>query len=351
MFSLSDSDLSREQKACADSVLQSGETLLWAGRPVCRLLLMMLLNSLLVLGMAAYFGLRFVREGMHEMMVQADTPTEALLYLPFLGIPLGMLAFSVGYPLWYWYRTANTFYLITDRRYLAVCKYPWVGFRQQEWTGEPLDIETYEDGTGDIVLEYRESRHKGRVSLNPVGLLGIPDFEQVKPLIGACGEAPAEEVEEAEAAAVPAAGPGKGSVIFLALAAAAWSYALYSAADTYQTLSSWAKAEGVVTSLESRKSSGRHGTHSVYRACYRFEVDGVCYEGKESVSSNPPSHRRGEKLTVVYNPADPRESDADSVFHLYFKSVGFGAVGVILFLIACCRFNLLKGLAFWRSRA
>lgn len=73
--------------------------------------------------------------------------------------------------------------------------------------------------------------------------------------------------------------------------------------------------------------------HTSYRACYRFEVDGVRYVGKQSVASNPPAYRKGEKLTVVYNPAHPYESDVDSAFDLYFKSFAFAAAGLICFLI------------------
>lgn len=351
MFSLSDSDLSYEQTAYADGTLQSGETLLWAGRPVCKLPRLMLFNSVVLLGMIAFLGWQIGDSSLFVTILQADSVAALLAGLPFLAILSILLIVGVGSPLWYLYRLANSFYLITDRRYLSVCKYPLLGFRQQEWTGTPLAVTAEKDGTGDIVMEYRVQKHKGNVSLNPAGLLHIPNIARVQELTAGLVNAATTKAEEEDSAesAAPKARSVKSGVIFLTLAAGAWVYGLLSAMETYENLSSWEKTEGVVTSLERSRSHARRGSHSTYRACYRFEVAGVRYEGKESVSSNPPSYHTGEKLTVVYNPSDPRESDADSSFNLYFKSFGFGFVGVVLFLIGCCRLSCRKGLLFLAS--
>lgn len=359
-FSLFESDLSLEQKQYADSALQSGETLLWAGRPVCKLPKLMLFNSVILLAVFAFVLWQIGGSGLFRSLLQADSVAALLAGLPFLVIPSVLFIVGVGSPLWYLYRLANSFYLITDRRYVAVCKYPLLGFRQQEWTGTPLAVTVEKDGTGDIVMEYRVRKSKGNVSLNPIGLLHIPNVAQVRGLtaglLNAAAAAEEEETETAEAASprAPQARSVKLGVIFLALAAAAWGYGLFSAVQTHGQLATWEKAEGVVTSVERSISHGKRGPHSTYRACYRFEVDGVYYEGKQSVSSNPPAYHRGEKLTVVYNPVHPYESDVDSVFALYFKSFAFAFVGLVSFLIGFSAFggwSWLKELAFSRRRA
>ncbi|MCQ2364147.1 MAG: DUF3592 domain-containing protein [Akkermansia sp.] len=351
-FSLSDSELSYEQTAYADSILQSGEALLWAGRPVCKLPKLMLFHSVVLVAGFVFILWQIAGSGFFGMTEKADFGAALLLCLPVLSIPAIVFIVGVGSPLWYLYRLANSFYLITDRRYLAVCKYPLLGFRQQEWTGMPLAVTAEKDGTGDIVMEYRVRKNKGNVSVNPIGLLHIPNIAQVRELMaGLVNVATTKAEEDPAEAAAPKARSAKSGVFFLTLAAGAWAYGLLSALETYENLSSWEKTEGVVTSLERSTSHDRHGSHSTYRACYRFKVNDMLYEGKESVSSNPPAYRSGEKLPVVYNPADPRESDVDSALNLYFKSLGFGGVGMILFLIGCSRFNPLKGLAFLRRRA
>lgn len=358
-FSLSDSDVKPEQQLYAAGLLRDDEHLLWAGRPVCKLPTLMLFNSVVLLGMFAFIGWQIGGSSLLGTLLKADSLASLLAGLPFLAILSVLLIVGVGSPLWYLHRLANSFYLITNRRYLSVCKYPLLGFRHQEWTGTPLAVTAEKDGTGDIVMEYRVRKSKGNVSMNPIGLLHIPNIARVRELTAGLVNADiTEEEEKTEPAAAsnksaPKARSVKRGVIFLTLAAGAWAYGLFSAVQTHEKLSTWEKTEGVVIAMDSRISHGRRGTHTSYRACYRFKVDGVRYEGKQSVASNPPAYHKGEKLTVVYNPAHPYESDVDSSFDLYFKSFGFVFVGVILFFIgfsAMGGWSRLKELAFSHHR-
>lgn len=357
-FSLSDSDVKPEQQLYAAGVLRDDECLLWAGRPVCKLPKLMLLNSVVLVAVFVFILWQIGSSGFFGMAAKADFGATLLLFLFVLAIPGILLIVGVGSPLWYLYRTANSFYLITNRRYVSVCKYPLLGFRQQEWTGTPLAVTVEKDGTGDIVMEYRVRKNKGNVSVNPIGLLHIPNFARVRELTAEVvnadtAEEDVETDEEAKAVA-PKARSVKRGVMFLTLAAGAWVYGLFSAVQTHEMLSTWVKTEGVVTSMERSTSHGRRGSHTSYRACYRFEVDGVRYEGKQSVASNPPAYHKGETLTVLYNPAHPYESDVDSAFNLYIKSFALGFVGMILFLIgfsAMDGWSRVKKLAFSRGRA
>ncbi len=360
-FSLSETDLSLEQKQYADNAMESGETLLWAGRPVCKLPKLMLVQSVVLVAVSVLILLHIGSSGFFGMTAKTDFGAALLLSLLVLTIPGIVFIVGVVSPLWYLYRLANSFYLVTDRRYLSVCKYPLLGFRQQEWTGTPLAVTAEKDGTGDIVMEYRVRKNKGNVSVNPIGLLHIPNIAQVRELTAGlvnpdtAEEEPVEETAADEPKAVaPKVRSVKRGAIFLTLAAGAWAYGLFSAVQTHEKLATWERTEGVVTSMERSTSHGRRGSHTSYRACYRFEVDGVRYEGKQSVASNPPAFHKGEKLIVVYNPAHPYESDADSAFDLYFKSFAFALVGLMTFLIgfsAMGGWAWLKELAFSRGRA
>lgn len=359
-FSLSDSDLKPEQQLYAAGLLRDDERLLWAGRPVCKLPTLMMVNSVVLLGMFAFLLWQIGGSSLLGTLLQADSLAALLAGLPICGILSVLFIVGVGSPLWYLYRLANSFYLITDRRYVAVCKYPLLGFRMQQWTGTPQAVTAEKDGTGDIVMEFRVRKSKGNVSLNPIGLLHIPNIARVRELtaglvnVDTAVEETAEEPADATKAVAPKARSVKRGAIFLALAAGAWSYGLFSAVQTHEALSSWAKTEGVVTSMERSTHHGRRSTHTTYRACYRFEVGGVRYTGKQSVASNPPAYHKGEKLTVIYNPAHPYESDVDSAFDLYFKSFGFGVVGLVFFLIGFFALRgraWLKELDFSRGRA
>lgn len=347
-FSLSDSDLKPEHQLYAAGLLRDDERLLWAGKPVCKLPKQMLLTGVVMVAVFAFVLGNLGYSGFFGALQNADAGAAVLLCLTVLTIPSIILVVGVGSPLWYLYRMANSFYLITDRRYLSVCKYPLLGFRQQEWTGTPLAVTAESDGTGDIVMEYRVRKNKGNVSVNPIGLLHIPNVAQVRELLTERlnVDAPVEADDDPEESTrmTPPSHARKSGFLFLALAVGAWAYGLFSAAETHEKLSSWSRVEGVVTSLERSTTHSRRGAHTSYRACYRFEVDGVRYDGKQSVASNPPAYRKGEKLTVVYNPSHPYESDADSAFDLYFKSFGFGFVGLVLFCIASVRLNAFRHL-------
>lgn len=356
-FSLSETDLTPEQQLYAAGLLRDDEHLLWAGGPVCKLPKLMLFNSIVMVAVFVFVMWQIGGSSLLGTLLQADSLAALLAGLPFLVIPSVLFIVGVGSPLWYLYRLANSFYLITDCRYVSVCKYPLLGFRLQQWTGTPLAVTAEKDGTGDIVMEYRVRKSKGNVSLNPIGLLHIPNVAQVRELTaGLLNASDAAEEEETQAPEVepPKARTVKQGMIFLALAAVVWGYGLFSAVQTHGQLATWEKAEGVVTSMERSTHHGRRGSHTSYRARYRFEVDGIRYEGKQSVASNPPAYHRGEKLTVVYNPAHPWESDVDSSFVLYFKSFALGFAGLVLFLIgfsAWGGWTWLKELAFSRRRA
>lgn len=339
MFSLSDSDLTREQKEYLQGILQEGETLLWAGIPKRKLPFSAWVGSIPAAIFACIWGGLVFGNGFGQFLVKAvqsgDNLLPALIAIPFLLIPFIILCAAVGSPLWTLCRMGRTLYAVTDRRYLAAVNYPRVGRRLQEWSNAPYEIITHQDGSGDVVLGYRTVHHKGgSVSRTPLGLLSIPNMERVKPLIeqrAAVARSEEEWWEDDLASKSSEANPLIVRIlgcVFLIGAACALFFAVKNAYGTHNTLAGMAEAEGVVTHLESQISHGRRSSGRTYCAHYRFTVDGKTYHGKQNAFSNPPSYEKGEKLTVLYNPADPQDSCTSSFVDNYIGAVIAGFLGV-----------------------
>lgn len=77
-----------------------------------------------------------------------------------------------------------------------------------------------------------------------------------------------------------------------------------------------------------------HGDGITYAPVVRFSgPDGRPVVFEESVSSNPPAHRVGERVKILYRRADPTRARVASTVNLYLLTLIFGAVGALTFLI------------------
>ena len=68
------------------------------------------------------------------------------------------------------------------------------------------------------------------------------------------------------------------------------------------------RAPGVVVEMATNHSSDGGST---YAPVVEFEHEGRKYTFKDSISSNPPSYRRGEAVGVLYDPDQPRDARID----------------------------------------
>lgn len=140
--------------------------------------------------------------------------------------------------------------------------------------------------------EWREQRGLGASAVDPAGItpiekiLAMPDVQQR-----------AQTQAQANRKAAPFVG-----LFAVALLAAG----LYAATDIARLEASGPRAQGTVVRLKSKSSSGAGSGHSYYPIVrYRTERN-VTIEFKDSVGRNPPGYRPGDKVTVLYRPADPR---------------------------------------------
>jgi uncharacterized protein DUF3592 len=103
-------------------------------------------------------------------------------------------------------------------------------------------------------------------------------------------------------------------------------------ANTRSFISRAAEAPGKVIELERSRSSssGSYSSSSTYRPVVEFNsATGKRIEFTSSVGTNPPSHRVGDPVTVLYNPADPQSARIKSFFSLWFGFLIVFALGLV----------------------
>jgi hypothetical protein len=86
-------------------------------------------------------------------------------------------------------------------------------------------------------------------------------------------------------------------------------------------------AQGAVVDLAVSHSGSGDG--HTYAAIVEFQVDGSTYRFTDSVGSNPPMYRRGDLVSVLYDPDRPRHARIDrGVWNRLLPTLvgGFGAL-------------------------
>jgi hypothetical protein len=92
------------------------------------------------------------------------------------------------------------------------------------------------------------------------------------------------------------------------------------------------RAEGIVVDLLPSHSS--NDTSYTYRPVVHFtDQSGETIEFASSVSSNPPSYEKGEKVDVLYRPEEPRNARIYGFFSLWGGAVIVAGIGGVFFLI------------------
>lgn len=104
------------------------------------------------------------------------------------------------------------------------------------------------------------------------------------------------------------------------------------------------QAPGYVINMVKMRGGSRY--KDAYRPIVRFtDNDGRLRQFGSKVSSNPPAYAKGERVTVIYDPADPSDAMIDSFRERYLFSLVMGIFGTVMAL-----FGLSFLAASWRSR-
>lgn len=90
------------------------------------------------------------------------------------------------------------------------------------------------------------------------------------------------------------------------------------------------RAEGTVVELIRSESSSS--------ATYKPVVNFVSQKGEKiefvsSVSSNPPSYSKGQKVEILYLPAEPQNAEINGLFSIWGSSIILGGMSGVFFLI------------------
>jgi hypothetical protein len=132
----------------------------------------------------------------------------------------------------------------------------------------------------------------------------VIDLSAVTPIEGIAGAAEFQKAQQAQFASYKKAAPLIGLFAVLLL-----GFAIYQGGKIARLEAAGLRAPGEVVRLKEEYSSSGGG-HYDYFAVVKFRTDNnVTVEFKDDIGSNPPSHRSGDKVTVLYL-ADTPQRDA-----------------------------------------
>jgi hypothetical protein len=118
------------------------------------------------------------------------------------------------------------------------------------------------------------------------------------------------------------------SVLFSTIGLGMLAVSVFIFSNTSSFIGRAVEADGEVIDLDRSRSSSSSST--TYRPVVAFTTaTGKRVEFTSSVGSSPPSHRVGERVKVLYQPADPQSARIKSFFHLWFGFLIVFALGLV----------------------
>jgi len=157
------------------------------------------------------------------------------------------------------------------------------------------------------------------------------DPAQVKPIEQIVPAAEAEQAAAQKSQQARKWAPVVGLFAFILL-----GVAIYQGANIARLEASGLRAQGQVVSLKSEYSSGSSGGSTIYYPIVRYRTGtNVPVEFKDSIGSNPPSYRAGDKVTVLYladNPSKQAIIDRGVFWNWAIPVLLFIAAGLLFWL-------------------
>lgn len=98
------------------------------------------------------------------------------------------------------------------------------------------------------------------------------------------------------------------------------------------------EAKGTVTQLAYESDSEGGGYYPVFQYT---TLTGQMIEAAGNVRSNPPSHKLGEVIDVLYDPAKPKDARIKKSSALFFVPILLGGLGGVFFCLGVALFVLL----------
>lgn len=332
---LSETDLDVKDREWAERVLQKDETLHLVVKPIPRLFADGRLVNMIVGSIFAAVGIfQLIQGGIVSLF--------------------GLVFFLVG--LWNavspWRErmmARRSMYLLTNKRIIHLFLTGW--FKQDECSF-PLRANTQieatsvrKNGTGDLMLDYEdedEACEYGGVLVN------VPQVERVAEAARSLQQgnfpAPAEEADAPATTPAPKKKEkaGKGNfftrhilpLFFVLLLGGAFTgFGGLSVYEAMELRTHGETAQATVVGHKYERRSGRRGSHRTEYAIMQFTTkDGQTIREKNSIGGI--SFDKGEKVTVYYDPQNPKNFDAEGIAPILFPGIFLLAgLGILTFWV------------------
>lgn len=117
-----------------------------------------------------------------------------------------------------------------------------------------------------------------------------------------------------------------GTIFLLVGLGFAWS--------SWSLLSVAERTEGTVIRMVGQQHRARNQNRGGAAPVVEFHVAGERHEFHSMLSTSPPQFQVGEKVTILYNPKDPRDAGIDSFVTLWLFPTIFGGIGAVMLTVA-----------------
>jgi Protein of unknown function (DUF3592) len=218
------------------------------------------------------------------LMISAHNPSEAREANGYFFDIIGVIFFLPG--VWLGYTALTAFPVTLMSWIMAVAMLAYLGERGYRILipkGQRLSID-----------QWKKLHHTGDTTI---------DLREVKPIEGITSSGGAQQKQQNQLRNNKHAGPLLGAFAIILLFIGIYESTMIAQLETVGL-----RAQGQVVRLKSEYSSGSNGGHYTSYPIVRFRTENnVTVEFRDNVGSDPPSYRPGDKVTVLYLPANPQQ--------------------------------------------
>lgn len=109
-------------------------------------------------------------------------------------------------------------------------------------------------------------------------------------------------------------------------------------------VNTWKPARGEVTNIIAQYSSSDGGKYTYYPQVTFSDSQSIPYTFKDSMGSNPPLYKRGDRVDVLFNPSDPSKAMIDKGWWNWALPLILFGVSLLLFYVLAHSTIVLSGL-------
>lgn len=180
-----DYEMNVEVQRIAQSVVRTGESLLWSGQPDPRRIALQTLPIFILAIPWTAFALFWIATASGFKLPSFD-PSNYFSLFPFFGVPFVLIGLTtLALPYWAYRRANRTVYAVTDQRCLMITtgKRMYVDSYAAEDIGAIKRVER-RNGTGDLIFAASATdAAKDLTRIRKTGFYGIPNVRLVEDIV------------------------------------------------------------------------------------------------------------------------------------------------------------------------